>query len=274
MQLSPNSKINLGLNIVERRADGYHNIETVFYPLTLCDELEVLHDNSIADYSLTTKGINIDSEPEKNLLIKAYRLLQNEFSISGIDVRFTKNIPFGAGLGGGSADAAFMLKALNELFELHLTNEQLQERAAKIGADCAFFIENKPTFAQGIGNEFQPISIQLNGYYLLLVKPAIHVSTPVAYANVKPQKPNRSLKDIIENDPIELWEKSVRNDFEESVFAQFPTLSEIKEQLYAQGAIYAAMSGSGSSLFGIFDHKPNTECFSEHFTHIELLENI
>ncbi len=267
----PNAKINIGLNIVERRPDGYHNIETVFYPIGISDRLELKRNEDIEDFRLYTNGIDVNAEPEKNLLIKAYRLLQQEYGISGIDIRFTKNIPFGAGLGGGSADAAYMLKALNDEFELNIPKEKLQELAARIGADCPFFIANEPTFAEGIGDQFSPISIKLNGYYLLLVKPDVHVSTPVAYAKVKPQKPARNLKDIIENEPIEHWKNLVQNDFEHSVFAQFPELGKIKNQLYETGATYAAMSGSGSTLFGIYKTKPNTDCFERHFTYTEEL---
>lgn len=248
----PNAKINLGLNITEKRPDGYHNLETVFYPIPLQDALEVKPLDGENEYLLKIAGTQITGEPEDNLVIKAYRLLKQDYPhLPSIDIHMFKHIPTGAGLGGGSSDAAFMLKLLNEKFSLHISVSQLEEYAARLGADCAFFIQNKPVFASGIGNIFEPIELSLKGYYLVLVKPDIFVSTKEAYALVKPQKPQLSLKDIIHK-PIEEWKNTMVNDFEKSVFHKFPEIAAIKDKLYDMGAIYASMSGSGASVFGLF----------------------
>ena len=248
----PNAKINLGLNIVERRQDGYHNIETVFYPISLCDILEVVP-SATNDYTLYSSGIAVDALAENNLITKAYRLLQAEFNLLAVDVYFEKIIPFGAGLGGGSADSAFMLKMLNEIFELKLSDATLENYASRLGADCPFFIQNKPIFASGIGNIFDDINISLKGYYIVLIKPNIYVSTADAYAGVKPQKSAFSLFETIQEKPISEWKNRVVNDFEKTVFLKFPEIEKIKEKLYTEGAIYASMSGSGSSVYGIFE---------------------
>ncbi|MBE6280995.1 MAG: 4-(cytidine 5'-diphospho)-2-C-methyl-D-erythritol kinase [Bacteroides sp.] len=248
----PNAKINLGLNITEKRPDGYHNLETVFYPIPLQDALEVKPLDGENEYLLKIAGTQITGEPEDNLVIKAYRLLKQDYPhLPSIDIHMFKHIPTGAGLGGGSSDAAFMLKLLNEKFSLHISVSQLEEYAARLGADCAFFIQNKPVFASGIGNIFEPIELSLKGYYLVLVKPDIFVSTKEAYALVKPQKPQLSLKDIIHK-PIEEWKNTMVNDFEKSVFHKFPEIAAIKDKLYDMEAIYASMSGSGASVFGLF----------------------
>ena len=248
----PNAKINLGLNIVEKRPDGYHNLETVFYPINLQDALEVTTLEEQGDYTLVTSGTPIEGEPENNLVVKAYKLLKEDFpELPGIDIHMYKHIPTGAGLGGGSSDAAFMIKLLNEKFKLKISVEKMEEYAAKLGADCAFFIQNKPVFASGIGNIFESIELSLKGYYLVLVKPDIFVSTKDAFALIKPQKPSKSLKEIIRM-PVETWRAMMKKDFEESVFQKYPEIAAIKDKLYDMGAIYASMSGSGSSVFGIF----------------------
>ena len=248
----PNAKINLGLNIVEKRPDGYHNLETVFYPINLQDAIEVTKLEGDEDYHLKISGVQIEGSADNNLVVKAYRLLKKDFpNIGGIDIHMFKHIPTGAGLGGGSADAAFMIKLLNDKFKLNLSIEKMEEYAAILGADCAFFIQNKPVFASGIGNIFEPINLSLKGYYIVLVKPDIFVSTKDAFANISPQKPQQSLKEIIRM-PIETWRATMKNDFEDSVFQKFPEIAAIKDKLYDMGAIYAAMSGSGSSVFGIF----------------------
>ena len=248
----PNAKINLGLNIVEKRPDGYHNLETVFYPINLQDALEVNLREGEDEFSLKVSGVSIEGKPEDNLVVKAYRLLKKDYPhIPAIDIHMYKHIPTGAGLGGGSADAAFMIKLLNEKFKLNLSIEKMEEYAAILGADCAFFIQNKPVFASGIGNIFEPIQLSLKGYYLVLVKPDIFVSTKDAFAHITPMKPTQSLKEIIRM-PVETWRATMKNDFEESVFQKFPEIAAIKDKLYDLGAIYASMSGSGSSVFGIF----------------------
>lgn len=249
----PNAKINLGLHITEKRPDGYHNLETVFYPIPLDDALEIhlLNSPSNCKYALHLSGIEVTGKVEDNLVVKAYLLLDKDFQLPPIDIHLFKHIPSGAGLGGGSADAACMLKLLNERFSLNLTVEQLERYAATLGADCAFFIRNQPTFAEGIGNIFSPIPLSLTGYQLVVVKPDIFVSTREAFSQIKPHRSEYSLRESLSH-PIEEWKESVVNDFEASVFPQYPAIKEIKEELYRQGAAYASMSGSGSSVFGLF----------------------
>ena len=255
MLIYPNAKINLGLNVIERRQDGYHNIETVFYPVGLCDVLDVQPSDTCMDYSFSSSGIELGGDPEDNLIIKAFRLLRADYQFPPVDISLIKQIPFGAGLGGGSSDAAFMLKGLNELFELKITKRKLEKYASVLGADCPVFIKNKPVFATGIGNVFTPIKISLKGYFLMLVKPDIHVSTPEAYSLVVPEIPPHSLLELIQR-PVTGWKDTIKNDFEKSVFAIHPEIESIKNQLYGLGAIYASMSGSGSSVYGIFKTVP------------------
>ena len=255
MLIYPNAKINLGLNVIERRQDGYHNIETVFYPVGLCDVLDVQPSDTCMDYSFSSSGIELGGDPEDNLIVRAYRLLRADYQFPPVDISLIKQIPFGAGLGGGSSDAAFMLKGLNELFELKITKRKLEKYASVIGADCPVFIKNKPVFATGIGNVFTPIKISLKGYFLMLVKPDIHVSTPEAYSLVIPEMPSHSLLELIQG-PVTGWKDTIKNDFEKSVFAIHPEIESIKNQLYELGAIYASMSGSGSSVYGIFKTVP------------------
>ena len=248
----PNAKINLGLNITEKRQDGYHNLETVFYPIPLADALEIIPaTNKRNKFTLHQSGISIDGKPEDNLVSKAYRMLEEKFDLPPIDVYLYKHIPSGAGLGGGSADAAFMLKLLNDMFSLNMSVEELEHYAVRLGADCAFFIQNQPTFAEGIGNIFSPVSLSLQNYNFVLIKPDVFVSTKAAFAHIKPRKPKQSLKEIISR-PVTEWKELMINDFEESVFPYYPEIGKIKEYLYQQGAIYASMSGSGSSVFGLF----------------------
>ncbi|MDD2526129.1 MAG: 4-(cytidine 5'-diphospho)-2-C-methyl-D-erythritol kinase [Bacteroidales bacterium] len=253
----PNAKINLGLNITRRRADGYHDIETVFYPIGWKDALEIVPSAQQKEgCSYQGSGLVIDCPPEKNLVLKAYSLLNKEFPLPPVDVYLHKVIPFGAGLGGGSSDAASMLLLLNEWAGLGLSLDQLAGYASKLGADCSFFIYNKPLFAHGIGNLFEPVQLSLTGYYLALVKPPVFVSTAEAYASVNPTLPEVSLKELLKM-PVNEWKGKVANDFEQSVFERYPLIAEIKEQLYAKGALYASMSGSGSSVFGLFLDKPD-----------------
>ena len=266
MRIYPNAKINIGLNVTERRPDGYHNIETIFYPIGLYDVLSIEPSESAADYSFSSSGIEIKGNPEDNLIIKAYRLLRTEYQFPPIDISLLKQIPFGAGLGGGSADAAFTLKAINELFDLHISTKELEYFAAKLGADCPFFIQNKPTFATGIGNIFTPVNLSLQGYWLLLVKPDIHISTAEAYAGVTPKVPEIKLSELIKR-PIGEWKNLIFNDFEPSIFHKHPKIALIKRELYEMGALYASMSGSGSSVYGIFKKAPNykgkfVDCFT------------
>lgn len=248
MIVYPNAKINLGLNVVSLRPDGYHNIETVFYPIPLQDALEVTEAKTS---SFRVVGTQLDSQPEQNLVMKVVRLLETDFQLPPLDIYLFKHIPTGAGLGGGSADAAFMMRLLNKRFELGLTDEDMEMRLAKLGADCPFFVRNSPVFATGIGNVMTPIDLELIGLNLLLVKPDIHVSTREAYAAITPRKPDIPLTEVVKR-PIEEWQHLMVNDFEASVFPLYPEIAAIKDKLLDMGAIYAAMSGSGSAVFGLF----------------------
>ena len=249
----PNAKINLGLNIIEKRPDGYHNLETIFYPINLQDALEVTRrENNDKEYTLHISGAPLEGEPEDNLVVKAYKLLKKDYpGLLPVDIHMYKHMPAGAGLGGGSSDAACMIKLLNDKFSLGLSTERMEEYAVKLGADCAFFIRNKPVFATGIGNLFEPVELSLKGYHIILIKPDIFVSTRDAFAEIKPVRPAVSLKEIVKQ-PMETWKNSMKNDFEDSVFKKFPEIAAIKDELYDLGAVYAAMSGSGSSVYGIF----------------------
>jgi len=248
----PNAKINIGLHVVSKRPDGYHNLETVFYPVKLSDVLEMVESQKI---TLTFSGIPIDGPPESNLIYKAWKLLNADFNIPPVHFHLHKVIPFGAGLGGGSADAAFALKMLNQYFSLQLELTQLENYAAQIGADCTFFIHNKPVFAEGIGNQFLPVNIDLSNYKIVILKPETGVSTPDAYRSIVPATPTFDLTKLNQIG-IEEWKRIVINDFEKSVFPQFPEIERLKNILYERGALYASMSGSGSAVFGIFRHLP------------------
>ena len=271
----PNAKINLGLNITEKRPDGYHNLETVFYPIPVEDALEITPlENATGKGECTLKlsGRNIEGNPEDNLVVKAYRMLEHDFDLPSVEINLLKHIPSGAGLGGGSSDAAFMLKMLNEEFQLGLPEEKLENYASRLGADCAFFIRNRPTYAEGIGNQFSPIALSLKGYHLLLVKPDIFVSTREAFSRITPRPPRISIKEIIDL-PVEEWRGKLVNDFEESVFPQFPKIEEIKNTLYQLGATYASMSGSGASVFGLFKEDVQGYEFGEDaFVHKSILQ--
>jgi len=257
MILFPNAKINLGLNILRKRVDGYHELETVFYPIGLKDGLEFI-ENKYNKIIFSNSGIPLNIDLEENIVVKAYRLLAEDYPLPGLDIHLHKVIPFGAGLGGGSSDAAFLLKGLNENFGLGLTPDQLRRYAYRLGADCSFFIGDRPAFATGIGEKLHAIDLSLNGYFLVLVKPPVGVGTKAAYAGIKPGTPKRSLTDIIHLSP-QKWQEHLVNDFEVSVFPLFPEIGEIKSKLLSHGAIYAAMSGSGSSVFGLFKDEPKLE---------------
>lgn len=250
MVLFPNAKINIGLNILRKRSDGYHELETIFYPIGLKDGLEFI-ENKQNKINFTSSGIPLNIGPEENIVVKAYRLLAADHSLPGLDIHLHKVIPSGAGLGGGSSDAAFLLKGLNEHFELGLTVDQLKGYALKLGADCSFFVENQPAFATGIGEKLQPIDFSLKGYFLILVKPQFGVGTKEAYGGIKPSIPLFPLFYAIQL-PSEKWKECIVNDFESSVFPIFPEIADIKSKLLDMGAVYAAMSGSGSSVFGLF----------------------
>ena len=248
----PNAKINIGLNVVSKRKDGYHNVETVFYPVSLTDVLEIIPSKKT---KITFSGLTIDGNPDENLIIKAYKLLKEEYNLPQVRIHLHKVIPFGAGLGGGSSNGAFTLKMLNDLFQIGLSIFQLENYASKLGADCPFFIQNKPTFATGIGNQFHPISVDLSTYHIIIVKPDVLVGTKDAYQNVIPKNPIHRLSDLLKL-PVSDWKNYVENDFEKSVFNKFPQISELKELLYNLGAEYTSMSGSGSSVYGFFHNLP------------------
>ncbi len=257
-----NIKINLGLHITEKRADGFHNIESVFYPINWYDALEC-HPSKTT--SIENSGLTIDGAPENNLILKAYRLLSQDHHIPPTSFYIQKNIPMGAGLGGGSANAAYTLKALNQLYELNLNPKQLLEYARQLGSDCAFFIHNQPILATEKGDVFSPCSLNLSKYYILLIYPNIAISTPQAYAKVKPRKESKNILNIL-SQPIENWKNELKNHFEDALFKDIPVLKQIKEQLYQNGAIYASMSGSGSTMYGIFKNKPCVEKFKSYQT--------
>jgi 4-diphosphocytidyl-2-C-methyl-D-erythritol kinase len=246
----PHCKINLGLQVISRRPDGFHNIETCFYPIAWNDILEILPSQ---EAKLDITGLRIAGESTENLCWKAYQLIKKDFDLPPVHIHLHKLLPSGAGLGGGSSDAAFTLRTINEIFQLHLSPEKLVAYASSLGSDCTFFLQDSPMMGTGRGEVIDPINVKLKGKYLILLKPDIHVSTSDAYAGVKPREPLRSVRAIVETE-LEKWRESLANDFEESVFRKFPQLGELKNRLYQVGAVYASMSGSGSSVFGIFDH--------------------
>ncbi len=261
MKTQPNCKINTGLHIIRKRKDGYHDIETVFIPVPLCDELEI---ETSEKFCFEQSGIDVCCDIENNLVVKAYRLLQKDYdnTLPNVKIHLHKRIPFGAGLGGGSSDAAFALKMLNEIFDLGINADKLKQKAAKLGADCAFFIDNKPSYSTGIGDILSPLGFNpLEGYSLFMVKPDEAISTAEAYSKIRVRESRKDittcyLPDALKQ-PISKWRELIVNDFEEPIFAAHPLLSSIKEELYAQGAAYAAMSGSGATVYGVFETLDN-----------------
>ncbi len=268
----PIAKINLGLNVVEKRLDGYHNLQTVFYPVPIMDVLEIAPMSegfpSDVDCDLKVTNIHIEGDEQRNLVVRAYQLLKKDFpSLPRIHTHLWKGIPTQAGMGGGSSDCAYMIRLLNETFDLQLTNEQMQQYAAQLGADCAFFIESVPCYAEGIGEQLEPISLDLSGWYIGVVRPDIPVPTKEAFSRIHPHYPALNCREVVMQ-PVETWRDNLINDFEESVFALHPEIGAVKEQLYKMGATYAAMSGSGSALFGLFKEEPDglRQAFPDMFT--------
>ena len=258
----PCAKINLGLNIIGQRPNGYHDLETVLYPVPLYDALEIKYMGeefpSEVDCDLKVTGNVVNCNEADNLVIKAYNLLAKDYKLPRVHAHLYKQIPSEAGLGGGSSDAAYMIRLLDERFRLNIGKAEMERYAARLGADCAFFISSEPSFATGIGDELMPADGpkgNLDGYHLAIVKPNIAVSTKEAYANISPHKPEKCCRDIVRQ-PIETWKDELINDFEVPIFNRHPDLAAIKKQLYQLGAVYAAMSGSGSSLFGLFTEEP------------------
>lgn len=248
----PNAKINLGLHITEKRPDGFHNLETVFFPVGWSDALEFVE---AAELRFTSSGIRISGDWESNLVMRAYRLLQKDFGLPALKIHLHKQIPFGAGLGGGSSDGAFMLRMLNKAYDLKISKEKLLGYAAILGSDCPFFILNEPVYATGRGEIMQPVDVWLNGMFILLVKPPVEISTAKAFQFISPKKSKISLTELLLL-PVENWKKIVVNQFESAVFQQYPEVGTIRQKLYDRGAVYASMSGSGSCVFGLFKELP------------------
>ncbi|WP_339608469.1 4-(cytidine 5'-diphospho)-2-C-methyl-D-erythritol kinase [uncultured Roseivirga sp.] len=260
----PNAKINLGLSITGKLHNGYHSIESCLYPIPWCDVLEFILGKKI---SFSSSGIAIPGEDKDNLVLKAYKLLRKDFGLPELNIHLHKIIPMGAGLGGGSADAAYMLKMLNNEFQLFLDDSVLEDYAAQLGSDCPFFIQNKPAIATGTGTDLEVFDLDLSGMWMLLIKPDVHISTQEAYANVTPKPNEADLKSLLESKDFTLWREKLVNDFEASIFPNHPALREIKEALYQNGAVYAAMSGSGSTLFGLYTKKPEISPAFGKYTH-------
>jgi 4-diphosphocytidyl-2-C-methyl-D-erythritol kinase len=253
MIIFPNAKINIGLNITERRADGYHNLETIFYPIKINDALEIIESDKL---TFESSGLPIPGRMEDNLCIKAWYLLKKDHDIPPVKIHLHKHIPIGAGLGGGSSDAAFFICLMNKNFGLGLNIEQMQDYARTLGADCAFFIESKQVFAYEKGDRFKPANVDLSAYHIVLVMPPAHVSSSEAYRGVRPAVVKRSLEELITK-PVGDWKKYIKNDFEESIFKNHAVIRGVKAALYDAGALYASMSGSGASVFGIFEKLPD-----------------
>lgn len=254
----PIAKINIGLNIVGVRSNGYHDLETVFYPVGLRDALEVYPMDeafpSETNCDIKVTNIAVEGEEKENLVVRAYRMLADRYSLPRLHVHLYKGIPTQAGLGGGSSDCAQMIVMLNELAGLGLSQQELMDYGLRLGADCPFFVMGKPAYGEGIGERLEPVSLDLSGHYVCIVKPQVNVSTREAFSLVTPRKPERNCRDIVAQ-PLETWRGLLRNDFEESVFALHPEIGHIKERLYEEGAVYSSMSGSGSSVYGIFDEE-------------------
>lgn len=267
----PCAKINLGLNIVSKRSDGYHNLETVFYPISLCDKLEITEAPITAEHAcaINIDGIRIEGSTEDNLVVKAYNLVKAMHpGLPPINVRLTKNIPTQAGMGGGSSDCAYTITMLNEMFSLGMTTVGMRQLASTLGADCAFFVAPTPSFATGIGDELVPINVDLGGYTICIIKPELKISTKEAFAGISPKPAAACCKDIIAL-PVDEWRGKLVNDFEQSLAPVHDEIPRIKQKLYDLGAVYASMSGSGSAMFGIFTqapadlypHFPDCQCY-------------
>ena len=268
----PVAKINLGLNVVEKRADGYHNLQTVFYPVPIMDALEIVPMSdgfpSDVDCDLKVTNITIEGDEQRNLVVRAYQLLKADYpELPRVHAHLWKGIPTQAGMGGGSSDCGYMIRLLNETFDMGLSSEQMQQYAARLGADCAFFIESRACYAEGIGERLQPIDLDLSGWHIGVVRPDIPVPTKEAFSRIHPHYPALNCRDVVMQ-PVETWRDRLTNDFEESVFVLHPEIGNVKEQLYKMGATYAAMSGSGSALFGLFKDEPDAlrQAFPDMFT--------
>ncbi len=253
----PNAKINLGLNIIRKRTDGFHDIESVFYPVPWYDMLEIVPEKSgRGKVNFTSSGIDIPSSGNLNLCEQVYVLMHREFNLPSVRIHLHKIIPIGAGLGGGSADAAFTAVMLNDMFQLDLSTEKLEEIVVNVGSDCPFFISNQAAFVTGRGEVLSSMELDLSGYWMALINPGIHIGTAEAYSGIIPSVPKTGIKELIQLDVAD-WPNKLSNDFELSVFDAYPQIKELKDKLYSNGALYASMTGSGSTVFGIFENKPD-----------------
>jgi 4-diphosphocytidyl-2-C-methyl-D-erythritol kinase len=268
MLVFPNCKINLGLHITGKRTDGFHNLETVFYPVAIKDALEIIPSTLDTDIKFSASGKTVNVQDDDNICVKAFRLLKKDFpQLPNIKMHLHKNIPMGAGLGGGSADASAVLVMLNDMYALNMSTEKLIAYALQLGSDCPFFIHNKACFATGRGEVLEPIQIDLSNYKILIVNPGIHVNTGAAFKGLDANNfsPAGALEATVKGD-ILTWKQNLKNDFEKLVFEQHPTIEKIKDNLYAQGALYSAMSGTGSTVFGIFEKSTMIELnFPAHY---------
>jgi 4-diphosphocytidyl-2-C-methyl-D-erythritol kinase len=259
MLVFPNIKINLGLNVIAKREDGYHALESVFYPVGWCDALEAVVSEK-QEFKFSSSGIPVPGSESSNLIIKAFNLLKQDFNLTPLEIHLHKMIPMGAGLGGGSSDAAFMLKLINEICALKLTDPELERYAGQLGSDCPFFIRNKPSFVSGRGEILEPFNIVLTGWHILLVMPEVHVGTAEAYSWIRPHTPSISIKEILQS-PVQEWKNRLRNDFEHPVVTRYPVIGALRDRMYETGATYAAMSGSGAAVFGLFQTAPDLTHF-------------
>ena len=272
----PIAKINLGLNVVEKRPDGYHNLQTVFYSVPIKDALEVVTMDPAfpSDVDCDLKVSNFDTgDEQRNLVVRAYQALKADYpALPRCHAHLYKAIPTQAGMGGGSSDCAYMIRLLNDQFALHLSEQQMMQYAARLGADCAFFIKSRPCYAEGIGEQLEDIDLDLSGWHIAVVRPDIPVPTREAFSRIRPHFPAKNCRDIVRQ-PVDTWAAELVNDFEQSVFALHPELAAVKEHLYNMGATYAAMSGSGSALFGLFRNRPDhlDQDFPDMFTFSSLL---
>lgn len=260
MIVRPNAKINIGLNIVSKRPDGFHNLETLMVPLCMADELKLTENKHIGakKFELSIDGLAIDGALDSNLVSRAYYLLNADFTLPPVKASLRKQVPMGAGLGGGSADCAFMITALNKMFDLKLSVQDMQRYASMLGSDCAFFVQDKPAYATGRGEILTPVKLDLSDYTIVVVKPDVHVNTSQAYGLLAPQAPKYPIMDLLSKSPEE-WPGKMVNDFETPIFGMYPVLSNIKDELYRLGAAYASMTGSGSAIYGLFRNKPDFE---------------
>ncbi|HEY0298365.1 MAG TPA: 4-(cytidine 5'-diphospho)-2-C-methyl-D-erythritol kinase [Arachidicoccus sp.] len=269
----PNAKINLGLYVTRKRGDGFHDLETIFYPVQLCDALELIQDKENR-FSFTLSGLPVESPTSENLCVKAFQLIQKYFvQVPNIQMHLHKVIPMGAGLGGGSADAAFTLQLLNDKFQLHLSQDDLLKFALALGSDCPFFMLNKACVAIGRGEILEEISLDLSGYFIVLIYPKVHINTGWAFTQIQPRPLGISLKEIV-SQPIENWKNVLYNDFEKPVFEKYPEIQFIKDKLYECGAVYSSLSGSGSSVYGIFRENPEAMDFGFEKTYFQFISKL